>query len=73
MKKRIRKKKQKLADNTVKTFWEPDPDQPLYVRCSNCRFRIETQRAVETGWSISEQTGLRYRFCPACGKPMSLA
>lgn len=73
MKQRIRKKKQKLAAAAAKTVWEPDPVKPQHVRCSNCHFQIETQRAVETGWSISEQTKLKYRFCPACGRQMSLA
>lgn len=63
------KKKQKPAEKAV---WLPDPSTPMFVSCSACQFRVETLRAVETGWSSREHVGIKYRFCPACGKPMSL-
>lgn len=63
------KKKQQPARKTV---WLPDPSTPMFVICSACQFRVETLRAVETGWSSREHIGIKYRFCPACGLPMSL-
>lgn len=55
-----------------KAAWLPDRNNRLFVSCSKCGFRIETVRAVETGWSSADHVALRYRFCPECGRPMSL-
>ena len=69
-----RRKKRKKAGNAPRpaACWEPVPGNPNLCACSACGFRIEMSRAVETGWSVSEQTALRYKFCPECGTPMAL-
>lgn len=52
-------------------YWEPDASGPVVqARCSSCGFRVEPVRAVETGWSSSEFTGVKYRHCPMCGRAM---
>lgn len=63
-----RNKKKKQAGSAT---WAPDPSSRMHVLCSSCGFRIETSRALETGWSLSEVTGVKYRFCPSCGRRMS--
>lgn len=64
---RTKKKKQQQAQASR---WEQDPSSRMHVVCARCGFRIESARALETGWSLSEVTGLKYRFCPNCGRRM---
>lgn len=66
------KKKRRYSAAPVPAVWTPDPSTPLFVSCSACGFRVETLRAVETGWTSTEHVGLKYKFCPECGKPMML-
>lgn len=65
-------KKKRRGRGQEKAAWRPDRASPSFVACSKCGFRVEAARAVETGWSAMEQTALRYRFCPSCGRPMAL-
>lgn len=65
-------KKKKKARAVERAVWRKDPKDMLHVSCSACGFRVETLRAVETGWSSSDHVGVKYAFCPACGKPMSV-
>lgn len=67
-----RNKKKKKTRPAERAVWRKDPANMLYVSCSACGFRIETLRAVETGWSSSDHVRVKYAFCPACGKPMSV-
>lgn len=68
----MRGKHKKNRQPVPKATWTPEPANPMFVSCSNCNFRVETIRAVETGWSSSEHVGLKYNFCPSCGRPMAL-
>lgn len=43
----------------------------LLAECSNCKFRIESQVAVESR-SSTEYTRPKYKFCPQCGKRMAV-
>lgn len=65
-----KKKRKRQAAGTA--FWKPDPANAMFVTCSACGFRVETMRAVETGWTSTEHTALRYHFCPSCGRRMVL-
>ena len=65
-----RNKKKKSARQAA--AWVPDPDSMLHVSCSSCGFRVETVRAVETGWTSSEHVGVKYKFCPVCGRAMHI-
>lgn len=71
-KKKKRLQAQARAQAQVTAVWTPDPNTQMFVFCSACNFRIETARAVETGWTAREHVALRYRFCPVCGRYMLL-
>ena len=65
-----RNNKRRRAQAAEKSVWVTDPSNPMYVACRACGFRVEAVRAVVTGWSATEHLGLRYNFCPHCGRPM---
>ena len=44
----------------------------LWAECSNCGFRVENYKAVETGRSSVEYTDCIYKYCPICGAKMSV-
>ena len=44
----------------------------LWAECSNCGFRVENYKAVETGRSSTEYIEAIWKFCPICGSEMSV-
>ena len=42
----------------------------LWVECSNCGFRVENYRAVETGISSTDVIGYKWHACPKCTAKM---
>lgn len=42
----------------------------LWVECSNCGFRVENYKAVETGISSTDVTGYKWHACPKCTAKM---
>mgnify|MGYP007037159554 CR=1 FL=1 len=42
----------------------------LWCECSNCGFRVEAYKAVSTGRSSTDYVGVKYKYCPMCGKEM---
>ena len=44
----------------------------LWAERSNCGFRVENYKAVNTGTSSSDYVEAIYKFCPMCGKPMGV-
>ena len=42
----------------------------LWVECSNCKFRVENYVAVILDKSDTKFSGVKYNFCPICGKRM---
>lgn len=69
-----RQRKKIQAKDVERAFWEHMASQGdlSHAKCSNCGFTVETARAVETGWSTTEYVSVRYRFCPMCGRAMSV-
>ncbi len=68
-----KKNKKRNRQAPQNAFWEPDTSGPVTkARCSACGFTVEPVRAVETGWASTEFTGVKYRYCPMCGKPMAV-
>ena len=44
----------------------------IWAECSNCGFREEAWKVVHIGRSDREYVGVKYKFCPMCGKPMGV-
>lgn len=42
----------------------------LWVECSNCGYRVENYKAVETGRSSTDIVGYRWHACPKCTAKM---
>ena len=42
----------------------------LWVECSNCGFRVENYKAVETGRSSTDVIGYKWHACPKCTAKM---
>ena len=42
----------------------------LWAECSECGFRVENYKAVETGVSSDDYVGVKYNYCPKCGSKM---
>lgn len=42
----------------------------IWAECSNCGFIVENYKAVKLGKSSSDYVGVKYKFCPICGKEM---
>ena len=38
----------------------------IWVECSNCGFRVENYKAVETGISSTDIVGYKWHACPKC-------
>jgi hypothetical protein len=57
-----------------KTLWRSRAyyNDYLWVECSNCDFRVEATTAVITGKSSTDFVGVKYKYCPNCGKPMEV-
>jgi hypothetical protein len=44
----------------------------LWAECSNCGFRVEAYKAVISEGSDTNYVGVKYKFCPMCGKEMKV-
>jgi predicted RNA-binding Zn-ribbon protein involved in translation (DUF1610 family) len=42
----------------------------IWVECSNCGFREEGHKAVVKDGCDTKFKGVKYKFCPMCGKEM---
>lgn len=64
------RKKKKRPARQPSAYWTPSGIFETMAKCSACGFEIQATLAVETGWAMSDFTGVKYKFCPSCGKPM---
>lgn len=44
----------------------------LWTECSECGFKVENYKAVNTGYSSDDYVGVKYKYCPICGTRMSI-
>ena len=44
----------------------------IWVECSNCGFRVENYKAVIADRGDTGFSGVKYNYCPICGKPMKV-
>ena len=44
----------------------------LWAECSECGFRIENYKAVETGISSDDYVAVKWNYCPKCGSKMEV-
>lgn len=44
----------------------------LWAECSECGFRVENYKAVETGISSDDYISVKYSYCPQCGSKMEV-
>lgn len=58
---------------SVGAYWKHMGDKNDYIHCtcSDCGYMTEALRAVEIGRESTNYTGVKWRFCPNCGAPMS--
>ena len=55
-------------------FWEnrAEHNDHTWCSCSNCKFTVENYKAVKQGISSDDYVGVRWTFCPKCGKRMAI-
>lgn len=53
-------------------YWTSQEERNDYIwaRCSKCGFTVEALRCVKTGRSSNDYTGVKWPFCPRCGRRM---
>ena len=56
------------------TYWEhrAKHNDYLWVECSNCGFTVENYKAVVLDKCDTKFSEVIYKFCPMCGKAMSV-
>lgn len=59
-----------VMSNTA--YWKDrsDKNDYLWCECSNCGFMVENYKVVELGFSDTDYIGVKYNYCPKCGKKM---
>lgn len=55
-------------------FWNSrkEHNDHTWCSCSNCNFTVENYKAVKQGISSDDYVGVKWKFCPGCGKRMAV-